>query len=529
MKSYGALILLPFLLSLNVALAKGRNKNGSTGSTSRAPANSSSGKECYSNDGGKTYSCDGDATAGQGVTYGSSQPKPLTAQECQGIGIANVEDCNRRNTQQNAASNNDLSEEAKLAKMPKDEFMQFCQQQAPAGTNCSDEYESRHMAANANAEGSGSEAKCKADGGTMTDAGCVSSNSKDDSNSEDRNNSANANICIEAHAEAADSCNSESKSWMSGLNDVVSTLGTAASQVSQSSCGGIAAAQTGAASSLAAFQLMCNSAMKKCTEACMGSTNPADVTALADCKKIGVKAADANKSVASAMLTLKSSVAACQNAFGSMDQQATAYCTSNPSACALNPMMQIQGSSAQADQAGAPIPGFNLDSTGTSGSGTSGLKLSDLGDETDTGIGTINPSKPGEDPGGNKGGGHVGSSTGGQGGSEGNGRGGAKKEGFLSNVLSGFFGGGGGSGGGGLFSKLFGNGNKNDAYASSNSGVKKIGPDLRQFLPGALKDPMRNRGIAGQFIGQDGMAGPHSDIWKNINNRYQYKRASLVP
>ena len=336
--------------------------------------------------------------------------------------------------------------------------------------------------------------------------------------------------CVDARAEAADSCDSESKNWMSSLNDVVSTMGAAVSQVSQSSCGGIAAAQTGAASSLAAFQLMCNSAMKKCTNACTGSTLPADVAALAECKKIGVKAADANKSVASAMLTLKSSVAACQNAFGSMDQQATAYCTSNPSACAVTPFTPLQANSAQADQAGGvPNPSLATDTSGSAGAGASGLNMSALDDNSDSGIGTIAPSKPGEDPGGNKGGGHVGASTGGQGGGEATGHGGARKEGFISNILSGFFGGGGGSSGGGFFRKLFGGDNKADTYASNNLRTTKQTPDLRQFLPGGLKDPTRNRGIAGQFIGRDGMAGPHSDIWKNINNRYQYKRASLIP
>ena len=374
-----------------------------------------------------------------------------------------------------------------------------------------------------------SEGKCRDGNNKLVDENAIGEEVATDSKKDPESGMS----CIQAKEETLSACDSDSKSWMSGINDVVATLGPAVNQIDSSTCGGIAAAQSGAAASLATFQSMCNSAMKKCTQACTGSTIPSDVSALATCKKMGVSAAEANKSAASAMMTLKGSVTQCQNAFGDMSQQATAYCASNPASCANKPMVNAQSLAPQGDQAGGtPVPNLGTEGVGgLTGKGSGGLNIGDLGDDSGGGIGTINPSKPGEDPGGNKGGGHVGSSGGGQGDAGGGRGGGGKREGLISNILSGFFGSGGSGGGsgGGFFSKLFGGGNKSDAYAANNPNLKKVGPDLRQFLPGGLHDPNRNRGIAGQFIGQDGMAGPHSDIWKNINNRYQFKRASLVP
>jgi hypothetical protein len=37
-----------------------------------------------------------------------------------------------------------------------------------------------------------------------------------------------------------------------------------------------------------------------------------------------------------------------------------------------------------------------------------------------------------------------------------------------------------------------------------------------------------NRGLAG-ISGPDGITGPHSDIWKKIQNRYQIKTSELMP
>ena len=529
MKILRIVVLIPFLFSLN-AIASNSKSRTTKDRNKRAPASSV-----------------GDNSSGQQMSQGNPStmgpPIPANIQ----TRIDWVKDCQGRHpeaTREECAASYEKQQSGQGAEDAASVWIRDCIDRHPEASDedCVSAYKKQLGGGTQDAatEGIGKEA-CEQQADKMwTEAGCVTKTaSAEDSNGngisddkESKKDPESGMSCFDAHIEATNSCDSESKSWMSGMSDVVQQLGPALNQINSSTCGGVAAAQTGAAASLATFQLMCSSAMKKCTQACTGSTIPSDLTALSDCKKIGVKAADANKSAATAMMTLKSSVAQCQNAFGDLDQQATAYCTTNPTACAGNPLVGIQSTMPMGDQAGGtPAPNLGTEGVGgLTGKGAGGLDIGALGDDSGGGIGTINPSKAGDDPGGGKGGGHLGSSGGGQGDASGGRGGGGKKEGMFSNILSGFFGGGSGGGsGGGFFSKLFGGGNKSDAYASNNPNAKKVGPDLRQFLPGGLHDPNRNRGIAGQFVGKDGMAGPYSDIWKNINNRYQFKRASLVP
>lgn len=342
-----------------------------------------------------------------------------------------------------------------------------------------------------------------------------------------------AEACENARIEVESSCDTESKGWMKSISNTTRALGPSVNQVNPGLCGGIAAATTGAAGALATFEMMCHNALETCKEACVGGAgaDPTIATNLAACKAKGTKASDANQQMAQAMVTMQSSVAACKNAFGDIAGQAEAHCAANPAACQFN-MPQLQTSNYGADQAGMPTPG-SLDHQGAASAnnvgGSSGFNLSDLGDESQ-GLGTIKPAVAGQDIGGAKGGGGAaGGSSGGEGAPV---AGGGKKggsSGFLPNILSGFFGSGGGSsgGGGGGWKSFFGGGKNNDGYGGGSQAAK--GPDLRQFLPGAMNDPLKHRGIAGQIVGKDGMTGPHSDIWKNIKNRYQYKRASLLP
>ncbi len=336
-------------------------------------------------------------------------------------------------------------------------------------------------------------------------------------------------LCSEAHAAAMESCNSQSQSWMGNINQVVDMAGPALAQAkpNATTCSGIAAASVGAKGSLATFAVMCNSASSNCAKACVG-TDAQIATMAKECKAKATSAQQAQQRIQSAVQSLQASVATCQAAFGDINGQAQAHCQANPSACAINTPGGIAGSAIPADQAGGAMnPGLNSNGSGGPGGSGTGFNLNDIGADGEEGIGQIAPSKPGEDIGGAKGGAGVAGGGSGQGGDGGNGSGG-KKEGLLSNILSGFFGGGGGSGGGG-FKSWFGGGNKGDAYFGNQPKAGKGTPDLRQFLPGGANDPNRHRGIAGQFIGRDGMTGPHSDIWKNINNRYQNKRASLLP
>lgn len=90
-------------------------------------------------------------------------------------------------------------------------------------------------------------------------------------------------------------------------------------------------------------------------------------------------------------------------------------------------------------------------------------------------------------------------------------------------VTAGFYGGGGGFGG---YGRGAGVGGSGAAQRSASPGAGG-GPDLRQFLPGGKYDP-QSRGVAGAS-GPDGITGPHSNIWRKIQNRYQVLSPTLMP
>ena len=48
-------------------------------------------------------------------------------------------------------------------------------------------------------------------------------------------------------------------------------------------------------------------------------------------------------------------------------------------------------------------------------------------------------------------------------------------------------------------------------------------------MPGGKLDLQKARGPTVQRTGEDGMSGLHGNIWNMINNRYQYKKALLLP
>jgi hypothetical protein len=67
------------------------------------------------------------------------------------------------------------------------------------------------------------------------------------------------------------------------------------------------------------------------------------------------------------------------------------------------------------------------------------------------------------------------------------------------------------------------------AVGEKNSDAKNGLPDLRQFLPGGYADPRAHVGVTGLQVGIDGITGPHTDIWKKIQNRYQVLQGTLQP
>ncbi|UOF00897.1 hypothetical protein [Bdellovibrio reynosensis] len=53
--------------------------------------------------------------------------------------------------------------------------------------------------------------------------------------------------------------------------------------------------------------------------------------------------------------------------------------------------------------------------------------------------------------------------------------------------------------------------------------------ELRKFLPGQVNAPAR--GLAGttEKVGEDGITGPHSNIWEKVKNRYESVKSTLLP
>lgn len=529
------LILLPLFFSL-FAEAQGRRKDDKKTSPSRGVASSNE-KECAVFQ-GRTI-CDPDeldsammANQDRKQREESARHKDAYVSDCMREAQMGKSECEALYEQRGPPNpNNNASNNGVKAPSTREEFLEACSRNTDRGPEqCEKDWnENNGGAFTASAD------NCADPNMVRNDRGlCVlksAAESQADRNAQqDDNQTSSVDLCTTARSEVDKACNSEEQGWMESISAVTRGLGPTLNQISPSTCGGIAAAQTGAQGALATFKMLCSNALDTCKQACTG-TDSLSVSNLTACKSKGVKANEANQQVAAAMVTMQGSVAACRNAFGDMAGMAQAHCASNPAACQFD-MPQLQVGNVGADQAALPSP-ESLDSRGAASAnnvgGSGGFNLSDLGEESE-GIGAIKPSTPGQDVGGAKGGGGASGGGGGPGGGAVAGGAGGKKGsgGLLSNILSGFFGsGGGGSGGGGGWKSFFGGGKKDDAYAGTQTG--KGGPDLRQFLPGAMNDPMKNRGIAGQIVGKDGMTGPHSDIWKQIKNRYQYKRASLIP
>lgn len=140
------------------------------------------------------------------------------------------------------------------------------------------------------------------------------------------------------------------------------------------------------------------------------------------------------------------------------------------------------------------------------------------------------PGALGQDPGGNKGGGGPRMAQGGPLNSMDTNQ---KAEGPTPSGSASLEGGGymnptGGTGLGGVGNGGSGGGeapNRFRGYVAAPS-EKTSGPDLRRFLPGGQLDP-KFRTLASQG-GQDGITGPHTNIWLKIKNRYIAESYSLI-
>jgi hypothetical protein len=335
-------------------------------------------------------------------------------------------------------------------------------------------------------------------------------------------------------------------------------------------CTGIGKLVAGANAAVAYFAQNCSSSRDACVSSCQNARSAvtakysryevagpaADAqeqvtTLLQTCKDLDAKIQQATQAINNTMGTLQGA----QNCAKQTDPAFTAYCASNPTAigcsaaeatdctnpsiAASNPICICKNNPRSASCTGASAKAMgdgsgsinSASTSSTAGGIPTGSPGSDnlMNDASWAGNPDLKASRgASEEVGGKKGGrplmdGAAGSADGGD---KARG-GGASGQGIAVNA--GFRGGGGG-GGGGWGSP--GSDNGRGGYVPPTAAqARAMGPNLRDFLPGGGLDPKSaNRGLAG-ISGPDGITGPHSDIWKKVQNRYQIQveRARLIP
>lgn len=362
------------------------------------------------------------------------------------------------------------------------------------------------------------------------------------------------NQCQSDSAAAAAACNQETDAGVQSAQATLTNFTVQASQMGiAGACGGLAAAIAGANAAVIYFSQNCSSKRTACMTSCDQAdtmAGPYNTTmagsAYKTCKKYDTQINQANQAVHNMVNTA-------QNAARCSEETDTAmldFCKSNPKAigcesaatdcsnpqiAASNPICICKNnpSSESCTGALAKAGDFSGGSYDASSNTTTTMAKSG-GLDTDGMIGGVgfegNGMKPdggrAEDVGGAKGGRPLMDGGGGSGFGGGGGQGGGGSASSTA-VNAGFRGGGGGGGWGSGGGSGGGRGN----YAENADRAAKAGPNLRDFLPSGKMDPkLGNRGLAG-VSGPDGITGPHSDIWKKIQNRYQIQveRAKLIP
>jgi hypothetical protein len=326
-------------------------------------------------------------------------------------------------------------------------------------------------------------------------------------------------------------------------------------------CSGMAKYVAGANAAVIYFTQNCSSSRSNCVTSCQkartavngaSAATQSEVTDLLNsCKDLDTKIQQGTQAIQNLVGTIQSS----QSCAKQTDAALVDYCASNPGAigcsalstdcsnpsvaasnqiciCKNNPgSSACTGALAKTSGGGFDSANMNALPGGAGGAAGVGSPGSDnlMGDANWAGDPNLKADKrASEEAGGKKGGRPLldGGGGGGAGGAGDKGKGGGTPAQGIA-VNAGFRGGGGGGGWGGE-----GNGGGEGGYAAqlpSEAGAK--GPNLRDFLPGGGLDPKTvSRGLAG-ISGPDGITGPHSDIWKKVQHRYQIQveKSTLMP
>jgi hypothetical protein len=375
------------------------------------------------------------------------------------------------------------------------------------------------------------------------------------------------NKCETGKSEATNSCDSTKDQGMSGVSSTASqialVLGQATSASTHLACSKMAALSQAANAAVLAFQGTCQSSIGSCVSACseaqnyikqnqaacfagmsaagieeqmksyMAQTN----TPISLCKGLDAKVQQAQMAMNNIQQTAAAStacaqetaaipdlcisnpnLAGCKNSIvdcssPSMANDKVCICTKNPSDPAC---VTAKGSNSPYGGSQDFSSRLNSNSTSISGDDIPGLDPIAQGSKSGGGGRGVDGKVGGGAgiAGGEGGGGSMGGGSGGGGGPD-----------DPTAVTSGFYGAGGGMGGGVGGGVGGAAGGRYGVQAGANRAAG--GPDLRAFLPGGKYDP-RQRGLAGA-TGVDGITGPHTNIWKKIQNRYQATSPTLLP
>jgi hypothetical protein len=413
------------------------------------------------------------------------------------------------------------------------------------------------------------ECRCK----TQAEVGSAQNNNSD-SNSNNTSDSGLSNVvnsCKVARDAALDSCDQDQDTGMQGAQSALSNFATQAGSMGLGACTKLAPVLAGANAATVYFNQNCSGKRTSCMQSCTQARSRAaeisgmNVTYLTqqqglidayydECKKLDSKLAQSQQAIQG----MVSTIPGVANCAASTNTDLYSYCASNPSAlgcetvatdcsnptvaasnqvciCKNNPnaagCIGVQAKVSDMNAAGGGSADISSLSAGNAG-GSMGADnpFSTLGWD---GNGMTPSSGATESVGGKKGAGaNLGGDSGG--GVPGAGGGDGKSGGAATQALqvnSGFRGGGGGGGGWGGGSGSGGYGEDRPYNPKNSQAPGANGPNLRDFLPNGKMDPkMANRGLAG-ISGPDGITGPHSDIWKKIQNRYQIQveKSALMP
>ncbi len=369
------------------------------------------------------------------------------------------------------------------------------------------------------------------------------------------------NSCKAVRDAAFVGCDQDQDSGMQGAQSDLLSFASQAGAMGMGACTKLAPILAGANAATVYFNKNCGDTRSDCMKTCKASADNLrqmagpgiDSGYLAqqqgvvdgyydECKKLDAKVAQSQQAI-QGMVQAIPGVASCATG-GNTDF--SSYCTANPTAlgCATvatdcsNPQMAASNqicickNNPNAAGCGPQVkvsdmgPAGGAEMSSLTGNGGPGSSISDSPFSTLgwDGNGMAPSSGKADEIGGKMGrGANLGDSGGGAPGG-GDGRGGGASQ--AAQVNAGFRGGGGGWGNGGNGGRGDGDGRP---YDPRNPQAAAGGPDLKQFLPGGKLDPkLVNRGLAG-ITGPDGITGPHSDIWKKIQNRYWLKNSELMP